>query len=346
LVGRVNGSGGSDHTLNYDSASYGYDALCELPGAIAYDANGNTTSKTDSTGTTTFSWDYDNRLTSATLPGSGGTVSYRYDPLGRRIEKISPTTTSIFAYDGDNLVEETNAGGTAIARYSQGSNIDEPLAMLRSGVISYYEADGLGSLTSLSSATGALANTYTYDSFGNVVASSGSLVNSFRYTGREFDTETNLQFSRARYYDLATGRFLGEDPLKFFGRDTNFYRYVWNRSPNLVDSRGLLGVGYSLGAGGFAGGGPGVGGTASIGGLFFGHIQDSGGYMSVGGFAGAIAAKIISFLRTDVRSRITEPTDWKNDKVANTCSQQGGNCDQTCAPFVPKYSPGKPQFHW
>jgi hypothetical protein len=64
------------------------------------------------------------------------------------------------------------------------------------------------------------------------------------------------------------------------------------------------------------------------------------------GPGGAVAAKVISFFRTDVRSRITEPTDWQNDKKANTCGQQGGNCDQTCAPFVPKYSPGKPQFHW
>ena len=58
------------------------------------------------------------------------------------------------------------------------------------------------------------------------------------------------------------------------------------------------------------------------------------------------SALYFSFLRTDVRSRITEPTDWQNDKKANTCGQQGGNCDQTCAPFVPKHSPGKPQFHW
>jgi len=36
-------------------------------------------------------------------------------------------------------------------------NIDEPLAMLRSGATSYYEQDGLRSVTSLSDAAGALA---------------------------------------------------------------------------------------------------------------------------------------------------------------------------------------------
>jgi len=72
----------------------------------------------------------------------------------------------VFAYDGDNLVEETNSSGTAVARYSQGLNIDEPLAMLRSSTTSFYQADGLGSVTSLSNSTGSLAQTYTFDSFG------------------------------------------------------------------------------------------------------------------------------------------------------------------------------------
>ena len=56
----------------------------------------------------------------------------------------------------------------------------------------FYEQDGLGSITSLTGSSGSLAQTYTYDSFGNQTASSGSLTNFFRYTGREFDTETGL----------------------------------------------------------------------------------------------------------------------------------------------------------
>jgi YD repeat-containing protein len=78
------------------------------------DANGNTLSRNDSTGLTAYTWDFENRLTSAILPGSGGTVSFKYDPFGRRIYKQSPTTTSIFAYDGDNLVETVNGSGGLI----------------------------------------------------------------------------------------------------------------------------------------------------------------------------------------------------------------------------------------
>ena len=203
-----------------------------------YDANGNTLTKVDSTGTTSYAWDYENRLTSVTLPNSGGTVTFTYDPFGRRIEKISPTTTSIFAYDGDHLIETVNSTGGVVARYSQALNIDEPLAMLRSSTTSYYEADGLGSITSLSSSAGALANTYTYDSFGNVTNSTGTLRNPFSYTAREFDSETNLYFYRARYYDPTPGRFLIEDPLGFDG-SVDFYTYADNNPVNWMDPLGL-----------------------------------------------------------------------------------------------------------
>jgi hypothetical protein len=97
-----------------------------------------------------------------------GTVSFKYDPFGRRIYKSSSSASSVFAYDGDNLVEETNSSGTAVARYSQGLKIDEPMAMLRSGATSYYHADGprfsnvIENRLSLSTARGAVARRQSY----------------------------------------------------------------------------------------------------------------------------------------------------------------------------------------
>src|SRR5437667_12493556 len=81
-----------------------------------YDLNGNAVTKNDSTGITTYAWDFENRLTSVTLPGTGGAVTFKYDPFGRRIYKSSSSGTSVYAYDGDNPIEETNAAGTAVAR--------------------------------------------------------------------------------------------------------------------------------------------------------------------------------------------------------------------------------------
>ena len=192
----------------------------------------------DSTGTTTYTWDFENRLANVTLPGSGGTVTFKYDPFGRRIYKSSPAGTSIYAYDGDNLVEETNATGGVAARYAQGLNIDEPVAMLRSGATSFYSADGLGSITSLTNGTGAVAQTYTFDSFGKQTASTGSLTNPFQYTAREFDPETGLYYYRARYYDPSAGRFISEDPTGFRS-SVNFYPYVANDPVNQTDPTGF-----------------------------------------------------------------------------------------------------------
>ena len=211
-----------------------------------YDNNGNTLTKVVGSNTTSFAWDYENRLASSTLPGSGGTVSFKYDPFGRRIYKSSSSATSIYAYDGDNLIEETNSSGTVVARYSHGLNIDEPLAMLRSATTSYYDADGLGSVTSLSSSGGSLAQTYGYDSFGKQTSSTGSLTNPFQYTARELDPETSLYYYRARFYDPTTGRFLSEDPVRY-GGGINFYQYSENNTTTDSDPLGTTTTVYTLG---------------------------------------------------------------------------------------------------
>ena len=211
--------------------------------SYTFDANGNTLTKADTNGTTSYTWDFENRLTQVTLPGSGGTVIFRYDPFGRRIQKSSPSGTANYLYDKQNVIEEMDGSGNVLARYTPSGAIDEPLAMLRSGSTSYYEQDGLDSVTSLSNPAGTLANTYIYDSFGKLTASAGTITNPFRYTGREFDQETGLLFNRARYFDPSAGRFLSEDPSDFDG-GMNFYAYVGNDPVNWTDPFGLERMGY------------------------------------------------------------------------------------------------------
>jgi RHS repeat-associated protein len=216
------------------------DTLTSRPGVgYTYDNNGNELTKTDASGTTMYSWDAENRLASVTLPSTGGVVTFAYDPFGRRIRKSTSAGTSYFVYDGTALVEEVNTAGTAVARYVHSLGVDEPLAMLRGGTTSYFEADGLGSITTLTTKTGTLAATYTYDAFGNVTATTGSVVNPFLYAGREYDAETGLYYDRARYYDPKIGRFISGDPTGFSGSGTNLYAYVHNSAPNSIDPSGL-----------------------------------------------------------------------------------------------------------
>jgi RHS repeat-associated protein len=222
---------------------YTYNSSNELTSTptltYGYDSNGNLKTKSDGT---TYSWDYENRLTSVMLPGSGGTASFKYDAFGRRVQKSftqgTTTTTTNYLYDGRNLLEELDASGNVLARYNQGPSIDEPLSELRGSNTSFYQIDFLGSVTSLSNSAGALANTYAYDSFGNLTASSGSITNPFRFTGSEFDPETGLYNYRFRYYDPSIGRFLSEDPIGFNGGN-DFYPYADGNPVSNVDPLGL-----------------------------------------------------------------------------------------------------------
>ena len=124
-----------------------------------------------------YTWDFENRLTQAVVPGTnGGTTTFKYDPFGRRIQKSGPLGTTNYLYDGvatwADVIEEVDNNGNALAKYTQQHlETDQPLSQLRSGTASYFLQDGLGSVSSLSNSAGALANTYSYDSSANELRS-------------------------------------------------------------------------------------------------------------------------------------------------------------------------------
>lgn len=224
------------------TGNWQYDAsnqLTSTPSATyTYDNNGNMLTKSDTNGVTQYAWDYENRLTSVTLPNGGGAVTFNYDPFGRRIEKVTASATTIYAYDGANIVGEYDAAGELSAKYVQGAGIDEPLAMWRGGTVGYYQADGLGSITAVIDGTRTPLATYTYDAFGKRVNVGGQLTNSFQYTGREWDQETGLYYYRARYFDPQTGRFVSEDPILLQVLE-NGYSYAWNEPSTYSDPSGF-----------------------------------------------------------------------------------------------------------
>jgi len=209
-----------------------------------YDLNGNLTRKTfkASGNHTDYTYDAENRLTKVEEFAAGAstpfaTATYRYDGLGRRTEKVGNGLTRRYVYDGEDILLEYDGTNVLQARYTHGPGIDEPIGMSRGGVNYFYHQDGLGTVTDLTDSTGATAQSYAYDAYGNIIQQTGSGENPYTYTGRELDAETGLYYFRARYYDPRSGRFLQKDPIGFRG-GINFYAFVGDNPIRFKDPFG------------------------------------------------------------------------------------------------------------
>ncbi len=174
--------------------------------------------------------------------------------MGRRIEKDVNGVSTRFVYDNEDIVAEVDGTGASQAISLHGPGIAEPLAVSRRTEAGFnrfiYHADGLGSITTLTDLSGTPVRTYTYDSFGRIVDETGTVIDPYTYTGREFDPETGLFYYRARYYDPSVGRFLQRDPigdlipprmLLLLGvLEESPYAFVQNNPVNFHDPLGLL----------------------------------------------------------------------------------------------------------
>lgn len=186
-----------------------------MSAAYTYDNNGNLLSKADGSGTRTFNWDNENRLTQVNLP-SGLIVSYKYDALGRRIQRTtSAGADERYVYDGQDVQLDLNASLAVTTSYLNGPGIDNHLRQTNTTTgASYFLTDHLASTAALTDASGNLVEQLSYDSLGSNV---GSARTRYTYTGREHDPDTGLLYYRARFYDAQVGRFTSEDPIGLAG---------------------------------------------------------------------------------------------------------------------------------
>jgi RHS repeat-associated protein len=173
------------------------------------DSNGNTLTANGKT----FAYDSFDRMTSF----GGGTVKMVYDGDGTRVAKTVGGVTTQYLVDDLNptglpQVAEESVGGVVQRTYLYGlERISQ--TQVKSGTTSYYGYDAHGDVRFLTDRTGAVTDTYDYDAFGNIVGSTGTTPNVYRYQGEALDAETGLYFLRARYYDPTVGRFLNVDPM-------------------------------------------------------------------------------------------------------------------------------------
>jgi RHS repeat-associated protein len=76
---------------------------------------------------------------------------------------------------------------------------------------SFYGYDGHGNVRFLAGSAGTITDTYQYDAFGRLIATTGSTPNNFLYSG-EWSDSIGLYNLRARYYSPPTRRFLTMGP--------------------------------------------------------------------------------------------------------------------------------------
>jgi len=212
----------------------------------SYDDNGNLADD----GTYKYYYDCENRLTDVNDQSDDRVASYKYDYLGRRVKKtIHETQTTIhYCYDGTQVIAEYNSNGTLLRAFIYGDGIDEPICMAgSSGTLYYYHFDGLGSVAALTDVNGTFVEYYEYNVFGEPtiwdvntmeIVESSVVGNPYMFTGREYDSETDLYYYRARYYRPSIGRFLQPDPIGYVD-SYNLYTYCGNNPPNWIDPWGL-----------------------------------------------------------------------------------------------------------
>src|SRR5262245_36228830 len=131
-----------------------------------------------------------------------------------------------------------NSGDLA-TRHVRGDIVDQLFARVAgNGDTLWNLTDHFGSLRDVIDNSGAVLDSLVYDGFGRITESDPEYGGRYKWTSREFDVETGLQFNRARYYDADTGRWISQDPLGFDAGDSNLYRYVSNRPVQWSDPSG------------------------------------------------------------------------------------------------------------
>ncbi len=204
---------------------------------ISYDGSGNQKQVMPSQ---SFTYDSENRVATATM----GTVTttYAYDGDGRRVQKTvspasGPPVTTTYVYD---------AAGNTVAEYGG------PTPTV-SGT-TYLTQDHLGSTRLVTDSSGTPLKRYDYAPFGEDLPSGIDGRNSEyptgtyptaavdalnqKFTSKERDAETGLDWFNVRYFSSAQGRFTSPDwsatpePIPYADlsnpQSLNLYAYVRN----------------------------------------------------------------------------------------------------------------------
>jgi len=218
---------------------------------FGYDAAGNMTSN----GTDSYSYDAENRIVTFTGATS---ATYTYDGDGKRIKKS--TGKMYWTGMGSDPLTETDLAGNPTADYIFFDGRRVARRDLPGGAVHYYLSDHLGSAHFITNATGGIQESSDYYPYGGERVIINGDPNQYKFTGKERDSESGVDYFETRHYASSLGRFMQPDefpggPVDLFNTDEpapqtlpyadindpqslNKYAYTYNNPLRYVDPNG------------------------------------------------------------------------------------------------------------
>jgi len=244
-----NGNRCRDDSSGCANPAYAYNAANELTShagtTYSYDANGNETG--NSTG---LSLSYNPK--DQTTAGNGLSMTYTGATQTERVTAGSTNFTyNVLGCGGASAGVASNTGYT---RDNKGQLVEERIPGVPNYTPYYYLFDGLGSVVGLTDGSGNVVNTYSYEPYGKLASSTGSVANPWLFASGYFDSQTGLYKFGMRYYDASIGRWTQQDPKP----GPNLYEYASDNTTNRIDPSGAQDVNWAdvlhhCGAGGLFG---------------------------------------------------------------------------------------------
>ena len=165
-------------------------------------------------------------------------VTTNYHLVGHKVTYEDNGTNKIYyTYDSTGKLASMN-----ISTYNASTK------QWSAGVEYYYIRNAQSDIIGLIDKTGIQVVTYTYDSWGKLISTTGTLAstvsvkNPYRYRGYRYDTETGLYYLQSRYYNAEWGRFINADGIvgqtgELLGH--NMFAYCKNNVVNGRDPSGF-----------------------------------------------------------------------------------------------------------
>jgi RHS repeat-associated protein len=189
-------------TATYDERNR---LLSDGTSTYTYTSRGSLRTKTTGSSTENFSFDAFDRLI------SDGGQSYSYDDLDR----LNSDTGKDLKYAGmdPGVVSD---GTSTYGRDADGQVMSEQTGTTKRSLIADQHGDVIGGFDPSDSTLSQLADSRSYDPWGNVTASGGSSTG-VGYQGSWTDSSSGQVDMGARWYSPTSGEFASEDPLEYTG---------------------------------------------------------------------------------------------------------------------------------